>query len=728
MRRLRPLLAWLLPTAALLAALALQLSAPIPVQALRHAAFDQFQRWHPRPYTPAPVRIVDIDEESLARLGQWPWSRTRLAELVEQLQAGGAAGIAFDVVFAEPDRTAPAALAAAWQLPESQARGLRALPDPDQRFAEAIRAAPVVLGFTLEQTATRSGPADHTAGSMPASTSASGSGQAPIGHAGFIVRGAQALDALPDFTVASLPIAALRDAASGLGTISFRPDADGIVRRVPLLMRLNGAPVPGLTVELLRVAQQTRTLSVLGLPGSPGLSALRVAGQTLPSTPDGEAWIHYTPPEPARSVPAWRVIAGEAPPMPGALVLVGSSAKGLLDLRLNPLGTVMPGVEAHAQFLEQAHSGAFLIRPDWAAAAEATALVVVGLGVTGLALHAGPLLSASIALLALAGMLAGSWAAFLQSRLLLDPMLPALGVLAAFVLASVVRHRASEQRHRWIRHAFSRYVSPNLVSHLIDNPGQLVLGGRRQECSFIFTDLAGFTSLMERNDPAGVVSLLNDYLDGMIRIVFKHEGTLDRIIGDALAVVFSAPVEQADHRERAYACALDLHRFAVAHAASLAAQGVPFGHTRIGVHAGEVIVGNFGGSTIFDYRALGDPVNTAARLESLNKQLGTLVCVSEVIRDACPDAPMRPVGRVVLKGRSNALLVYEPLLDASGAPASAPDLAYEQAYARMTVNAPDAVAAFESLVSQRPDDRLAAWQLARLRTGWEADRIVMQEK
>lgn len=710
MKLRRAVAAALLPVGVVGTMLSLYLVSPIPVQTLRHAAFDQFQRWHPRPYVEAPVTIVDVDEESLARLGQWPWPRARLGELVGRLRAGGAAAIGFDVVFAEPDRTAPATMAAQWGLQGAQAARIAALPDPDQRFAQSIRDAGVVLGVTVERGGAAA-PAD-------------------IGTHRIVTRGEGALASLPVFDSATLPIPVLREAAGGLGSISFRPDPDGIVRRIPMLVRLSDAVVPSMSAELLRVAQGAGNYLATGIPERPGLHSLRIGRHTVPTTEHGEAWIHYGLPDPRRHLPAWRVLDGSAPAsaLRDRLVLVGTSAKGLLDLRLNALGAVMPGVEAHAQLLEQIHAGHFLERPPWAASIEVGAIALGGLTIGVLALGTGPLVSALAALAAIAAVSTASWWAFVTGRLLVDPTLPAITLLLAFVAGSVVRHRRSDLRHRWIRHAFSRYVSPNLVAHLVENPRQLVLGGRRQQCSFIFTDLAGFTSLMERIDPADAVTLLNDYLDGMIRIVFRHEGTLDRIVGDALAVVFSAPVEQPDHRRRALACALDLHRFAQAHVEALAREGVDFGRTRIGVHAGEVIVGNFGGSTIFDYRALGDPVNTAARLETLNKQLGTLVCVSGVIRDDSPEIPMRAVGRVVLKGRTQALPVYEPLLDAEGRPRTGPDRDYDDAYARMAAGDPGARAAFERLAAQRPGDGLVSWQLARMRDGEVGDRIVMTEK
>jgi adenylate cyclase len=258
---------------------------------------------------------------------------------------------------------------------------------------------------------------------------------------------------------------------------------------------------------------------------------------------------------------------------------------------------------------------------------------------------------------------------------------------------------------------------------LIKQPGALELGGRRQDCSFVFTDLVDFTTWLEGMDPAAAVTLLNDYLDGMIAIAFKHQATLDRIVGDALVLMFSAPVVQVDHPHRALSCAWEMHQFSNQYVARLAARGVPFGLTRIGVHSGEVIVGNFGGSTIFDYRALGDPINTAARLESANKQFGTLICVSGTTLSACPEWPARPIGQVILKGKTQPIAVYQPL-----DPQHPGDPAYAAAFELLRQHSPQALDAFAQLAVQRPEDPLVALHLARLRAGQTGDLMVLSVK
>jgi adenylate cyclase len=401
-----------------------------------------------------------------------------------------------------------------------------------------------------------------------------------------------------------------------------------------------------------------------------------------------------------------------------------------MDLRFGPLGQ-LPGVEVHAQALEQALGGHSLQRPAWALGLEACALLL-GCGLLAwLALRRAALVAASGALTLLALALGLAWWAFVAHGLLLDAATPALAWLLCYLLCSLWQQRQREHQQRWIRQAFARYVSPNRVAWLLAHPQAFVLGGRRQQCSFVFTDLTGFTALMERLDPAQAVGLLNTYLDAMVAIAFRFEGTLDRIVGDAVAIMFSAPVEQADHRARALACALEMDAFAVRFARQQ--QGIALGQTRIGVHCGEVIVGNFGGQAVFDYRALGDPVNTAARLESANKQLGTRVCVSEEILRGQVDVPVRPVGRVLLQGKRQALAVFEPL-STSGADAEEADAQraplpdYLLAFEAMQNQQAGALDLFAQLARAWPHDPLVRLHHGRLLSGEWGDHITLREK
>lgn len=707
----------LVPLAAICFSLLVFLLNPVPVQVLRNTVFDQYQRWQPREYQATPVRIIDIDDESLKRLGQWPWPRTRMAELTNRLRSAQASVIAFDILFAEPDRTSPQAMLALWQPPPNISADIAQLPDHDAVFAQSIAPGQVVLGFALERDATVSAIASPS-------------------EARYITLGEPVQPYLHEFSGTRTALPVFQSNSAGSGALTFVPDSDGIVRRVPLLMRVGNTLVPSLSAEALRVSQGVKnyTLRTVAAQGV-GLEEVRIGGLAVPTTPKGEVWVHYTRPVPQRYIPAWKVLAGEVPPewLRGHILLVGTSAQGLMDLRFSPMGSALPGVEVHAQMMEQMLSGVGLERPSWAIAIEAMVIVLGGAVVGLIALASGALVSSGVFAIVLAGLWAVAWYAFSHHLLLLDPVLPSLALALSFVLSSIVHHLATERRQAWVRRAFSRYVSPNLVTHLIDHPEALELGGKRQMCSFVFTDLSGFTSLMEKMDPAQAVALLNDYLDQMIAIAFSHEGTLDRIVGDAVAIMFSAPVAQFDHPQRALSCALEMQRFAAQYDADLSSRGIAFGQTRIGVHSGEVIVGNFGGGTIFDYRALGDAVNTASRLEGANKQLGTMVCVSEATLAGCPDASVRPVGRLLLKGKTQALMAYEPLdaasdlmIDTSDASSYLAD--YERAFEFMRNGDAGALSAFENLGQQRPQDALVQIHIQRLRAGAKDDLVVLALK
>ena len=701
-----------------LAALALWVLDPVPVQSLRLAQFDQFQRWHPLPNPGTQVRVVDIDEASLKAYGQWPWPRTRTAELVQRLQAAGATAIAFDLLLAEPDRTSPKAMAQLWQNPQASAL-LQGLPDHDEVLGNALTNSPVVLGTSLS----------HRDASNLLLTAPP---EKPVLPYRIINSGASdPLRLLQGDEAIVWPLPVLAAQAAGLGAMNFIADSDGVLRRVPLMLKMGGQMVPTLSAEALRVAQGARNYLLRSTAA--GVQDVSIGAITVPTNAQAEIWLHYGPNPPERYVSAAQVLAdqGTTPQLTGRIVLVGSSAAGLMDLRFNPLGQQMPGVQAHALALEHMLSGQYLQRPAWAGGAEALALVL-GVLIVGFVALAVPFRwSTLITAAVLSTLLGGAWVAFVAGHLLLDGVNPALAVLLCFVLASGVHHLASERDKRWIREAFSRYVSPNRVAHLMAHPEQLQLSGKRQVCSFVFTDLAGFTSMIEGCDPAQIVTQLNDYLDAMLDIVFKHEGTLDRIMGDALVVMFSAPVPQADHRQRAIDCALEMDAFASSYAQRLQAQGVAWGSTRIGVHCGEVIVGNFGGKTLFDYRALGDPINTAARLESVNKHLGTRMCISQTILDGCPGLPVRAVGRLVLKGKSLPLQAYEPLAATNPSECAAP-ADYAAALQLMktgdTQQAGLALEAFMALAARHPLDPLVALHLKRLQEGATDDLIVLTNK
>ncbi len=298
-------------------------------------------------------------------------------------------------------------------------------------------------------------------------------------------------------------------------------------------------------------------------------------------------------------------------------------------------------------------------------------------------------------------------------------------------IAKTLRHievlREARQRQAEAEQAYaslSRYFSPNLAQRLTSDSEAVDLGGQRREIATLFTDVASFTSLVETLEPTVLGPLLNEYLTGMTDIVFSYDGTVAKIVGDALHVLFGAPAEQLDHADRAVACALTLDDHAQSFRESCQQKGIALGVTRIGVHMGPAIVGNFGGARFFDYTAYGDTVNTAARLETANKQLGTRICVSAALASKVKDFRGRPVGDLVLRGKSEALRVFEPLtVEQFNSPATR---SYLEAFGKLEASDPSATASFAAHLGKEPQDLLATFHLKRLLNGATGTRIAME--
>ena len=383
----------------------------------------------------------------------------------------------------------------------------------------------------------------------------------------------------------------------------------------------------------------------------------------------------------------------------------------------------MPGVFIHAHVLAQLLDGQRLSRIDLLTEI-ALVLILVAAGVGLAALHIPVPARLGIGSIMILGFWAGSFALYNRGGPIVPLALPSLGLMAAYGVSSATLGYDAIKAKRFVRKAFAHYVPPALVEQLTNQPERLVRGGERRVVTLIFTDVAGFTTLSERLGPEVLMPLLNEYFDGMSRVALEHDGTIDKFIGDALVAFFGAPSDQPDHAKRAVACAVALDAFAEHFRTSHSEHG--FGITRIGVHTGPAIVGNVGGSTRFDYTAIGDTVNTAARLESVNKTLGTRICIGGATVAAAPDVAMRPMGELILKGKSVGITAFEPI--SLGQAGSIEAIQYQSAYEAMASGEPKAREAFARLADAYPDDPLIALHSRRLDGGATTARIIMEEK
>lgn len=641
----------------LLAILALQFADVPPIRRIGDLFFDAYQRAVPRAVQDAPVAVVSIDEESLRRIGQWPWPRPEVGRLIERLHQAGAAVIALDVVFAEPDRTSPRNLAD--RLPQADpalAAALRALPDNDSLFAQSVARSPVVAGYFLTPEAGRGRIAS---------------------KGGIAVSGSPPDAALRSYAGAIVSLPPVQQAASGTGFLTFAPDADGIIRRVPLLARARGEIVPSLAVEALRVAQGAGSVMIktsdgsgnLAGGGEVGVTALKVGQFTVPTTRAGEMWVHYPPSGTARAVPAWQVLTGalSAPQMErdfsGKIVFVGASAVGLHDLVATPVQDRDLGVNLHARAAEQMLLGHFLTRPDWAPGLERALVLLFGIVLLLALPRLGAVKGAVLGLVLAAGALTGSWLAFTQARFLLDPTWPLAAILAVYLAVTVLTYWLEERRRSHIHRAFDHYLSPELVKLIAADPGQLQLGGEEREMTVMFADIRSFSGLSERLAPAEITRFLIGFLTPMCDVLLARKATIDKFIGDGILAFWNAPLDDPDQYANAARAALDMT------ARLRQVNGAPPqpwpGEVRIGIglNSGPCCVGNIGSASRLSYSLIGDTVNLAARIEPLTKRYGVEIALGEDFRARIPGFATVGLDKVHVAGRRTAEEVFVLLGD-----------------------------------------------------------------
>ena len=719
--RRKSLLVWIAGLVALAAFVGLAYVGAIPLDRLTPLVFDAYQRIQPRTESGAPLAVVDIDEASIAELGQWPWPRSTLARMVDRLGEMGAATVAFDIVFSEPDRTSLAQAAKDLQ----SAGATVVLPpgpglDNDALLAAAFARNNVTAGMAIS---------NETAAALP------------LPKAGFSYAGADPKSYLTPFRGGATNLPLLSDAASGLAFFSFPLSGDGLVRVIPLLASAQGQLYPTLGVEALRLAQGAKSFTVRSSnasgetgSGTPGMTTLRVGALDVPTGPHGEFWVYYSGLKSMPTIPAAALLdparsAAIADEVAGRIVLVGTSAVGLRDLVSTPTDAGVPGVRVHAEIIDQILGQTFLSRPDWAPGAETLAAIVLGLILVGIAARGGATLSAigAVAMIVLA--VAGSWAAFHGARLLLDPILPSGTLIAVFVVTMPLLLLLTDREKQFVRGAFGRYLSPTLVGRLADDPNALKLGGELRDLTILFSDIRGFTSLSENLAPDELTALLNGFLTPMTDVLLKSEATIDKYMGDAIMAFWNAPLDIAEHPRKACLAALEM-------LAALEALNRERGSSLrvgVGLHSGSACVGNLGSAQRFSYSAIGDSVNLSSRVEGLTKSYGVSILVTEATRLGAPELAFLEVDLVRVVGRAEPVPVHTLLGDADYA-ATAPYRTLLENHGRLIAayRAADVAAAEAALPAVRAiapaaleklydkySERLAAMRLDPPAPGWD---------
>jgi adenylate cyclase len=637
----------------LLALVPLRILDPPPLEEIRLRTFDFYQTLRPRQTTARPVTIVDIDESSLKEIGQWPWPRTIVADLVTRLTQLGAVAIGFDIIFAEPDRMSPGIAAMSFRdLDEEVRNKLRSLPSNDEVLAEAIRHSRVVAG--------------QVGSAIPVARTQAESAL----QTGFAVRGPDPSRFLVTFAGLLRNVPAIEQAAAGRGVFSIQPERDGIIRRVPMIMQAQGAMVPALSMEVLRVV--TDSGAILVRTDEAGVQSVAVPGLELPTDQNGRLWVHFDRHDPSRYVSAIDVLQGRTlrDNVEGKLVLIGTSAAGLLDVKTTPVAAAMPGVEVHAQILESAIANSLLTYPNYAIGAELLVAVLVGLAIIIVA----PMVRAStvIALgaIVVAGLMGVSWYLFSQHNLLIDFTYPLMASGFVYLTLIFINYFQEQKQRQQIRAAFGYYLSPALVEQLARSPEKLVLGGEERRMTILFSDVRGFTTISEhyKHDPQGLTRLMNRFLTPLTNAIIERNGTIDKYIGDAIMAFWNAPLD--DPQQEINACEAALEMLARAdklnqefkrEADQNGGKYMPL-RVGIGLNTGPCVVGNMGSDFRFNYSVLGDTVNVASRLEARTKDYRIPVIVGEgTARKAKEKFATMEIDRIQVKGKTEPETVFTVL-------------------------------------------------------------------
>ncbi|MFZ5672303.1 MAG: CHASE2 domain-containing protein [Pseudomonadota bacterium] len=628
---------------------------PPLLQYLRNAGFDQLQRIWPREKADLPVRIVDIDERSLAELGQWPWSRKVLARLVDELNTLGAAVVAFDIIFPEPDRLSPSRIAGDPDLLAGLSSEARqeigtSFPDNDAIFAQALQGRPVVLAF---------------------SNAPGNARKTPPRVAGFAQTGLDASKAPPFIQSVAANIEKLEAAAAGFGGINLDLAREqGVARQTPMLWTDGTGFYPSLALEALRVAQGASTIVVNASDTTENaIDSIRVGDFEIPVAEDALFAVRYRRDSPDTYVSAARIISGTerealAPLINGNIIFVGTSAAGLLDVRMSALGESVPGVLVHAQVVEQILSNDFLSRPQWAAGAELLAVALLGLALIAIIMFSTPMNGALAGVAAIALMAAGSAYGFRSLGVLVDATFPVLATVLVFLATLAFRLLVTDSDRRMLRNAFGHFVSPDVLAEIERNAGELKLGGEVREISVLFVDIRKSTTLSEKLPPDALVSLINTLLDRWSASIIAQSGTIDKFIGDAIMAFWNAPLSKPDHQYYAAKAALGIRKATAEVNADaevsriLKERGQWPLQCGVGMSSGPACVGNMGSETRFDYSAVGETVNIAARTETASKRADFDIVIAGALDQATKRLAILPAGHVAMAGLSNQMPIW----------------------------------------------------------------------
>jgi len=638
---------------------------PLLLQRLDNQIIDVMFHWRGSVPTTNSVVIVDIDEKSLRDEGQWPWPRNIVAELIKKIAACRPKVIGLDIFFPENDRTSPknsiGELAPFLSGMLSRADIARLKNDDrldyDLMLGNAVASSPTVLGYVFQTVDDgMKNPADKPFPSINLAIDPP-------------VTSLDKLTLIPAYrAIVNVPEV---DMAQTEGFFNVFPDPAGTVRRVPLFMKFDGLPYPSLDLEMLRVGLGVSKVTIHAVRHNASqynILGITLADRFVPTDNQGQVTVNFR--GPMKSFPFYSavdVLHGKiSHELKGKYVLIGTSAAGLLDLRATPFSSVFPGVEVHANVIDNLLKGDPLSSDVYTEIGLNYAVIIIGgLMLSALLAYSSPLIGGFGGLLLIVLYLFyGTYHYFFLNNQLVGITYPLITLFAVFIVVTLFNYFFKDREKVFLQSAFGHYVSPQVVNELINSPEKLSLAGEDREVSIFFSDIRGFTTISEGMTSEQLASFMNEYLTVMSDLIMKHEGTVDKYIGDAIMALWGAPLADERHAVHAVRAALAMMRKLTELRPEWLRRGLPYIDIGIGINTGVVSVGNFGSEQRFDYTVIGDSVNLASRLEGQNKVYGTNIIISESTREAIgSNFFCRFVDMVRVKGKDQPVAIYQPLLE-----------------------------------------------------------------
>jgi len=663
--------------------------------------------------------IAVIDEKSLSELGRWPWPRTTIAQLVRKLKSEGAKAVGFDIVFSEPDinsnlKTIDALSAEMKKRGVSQSgvtdllRRKRAAADTDAILASAMReTGNVTLGyfFHFARKGSDKELAHVTAQRIAQNARRIENSRYPMVNS---TSGKPSDVFLPHAFAPEANIPALSVAGRNSGYFNALPDSDGSNRWSPLVIAFQNNYYSSLAVSLVQSYLDFPNLSLNLEPF--GAKSVVIDDIVVPTDESGQLLINYMgPPQTFPHYSISDILAGRLPKdtFRGKIVLVGATAVGIYDLRVTPFSATFPGVEIHANVIDNILHRNFLIHSSVTRFIDVCSIVLFGLILGLLIPRLRPITGMIAAFLMLAAFALINFFIFFSFNTWLNLVYPLITMATIYLGITIYHYFKEEREKKKIRGAFQYYLTSSVINEMLKDPDKLKLGGDKKDLTVLFSDIRGFTTISEKMTPEELVALLNEYLTTMTNQVFHYDGLLDKYMGDAIMAVFGAPLDQPDHALRACRTSLammkELHKLQE----KWKAEGRPAFDIGVGLNSGDMVVGNMGSEMRFDYTVMGDMVNLGSRLEGINKEYGTNIIISEFTYDKVKDAMCcRELDGVRVKGKLKPVNIYE-LLGEKKDEAAFKDLL--EGFAKGLAHYreakwDEAIAAFEGVLASRPSD------------------------